>query len=131
MASRRWWLCGPPVVFALVDYSFTMSGQLPRYWAGDHGIALEENPLVFWTMAQHPYALHVLTFLWIATFGFAILKLSRFLAQAVSLSVTFCHAFGAASWLFPVAHGYYMQMAICISSAVLFVAAVELSREEA
>ena len=130
---RRLWLCVPPALFALFDYVMTMRGQSTHYWSGDYTAVNEENPLVRWCMQQHPVVFHGLTFVWLAVFCIFILKLPRLLARMVSLAITFSHAFCAGTWFYyspdgsETGVGFYAGLAICISSAVVFVIALELS----
>jgi hypothetical protein len=119
------------VIFALGDYAVTMWGQPAHYWAGDYGAAFEANPVVFWCMALHPAAFHTLTFVWIACFSLVILKIPRVLALMVALCITFSHAFCTGTWLYSEPNGFYYALALCIGSAIIFVLALEASREDA
>ena len=131
MNTRRAWLCVPPILLALLDCVATSYGQPDQYWRGDTGVAQEDNPIVRWFMLLHPSAFFMLTVVWIAAFCFGILKLPRVLALMLALSVMVSHACCACTWLFPHNDGFYWSLALCIGSAILFVLALELSREDA
>jgi len=131
MGTRRLWLCVPPTIFTLGDYVMTMWWQPAGYWAGDYDAACEGNPVVLWCMTVHPTAFHGLTFLWIAAFSFFILKTPRTLALMASLSISFSHAFCTGTWLYAQPNGFFWALAMCIGCAILFVLALERSREDA
>jgi hypothetical protein len=119
------------LLFALGDCLATALGQPENYWIGDYDVANEGNPVVLWCMTLHPGGFFALTVVWIAAFCFAILKLPRVLALILSLSVAFSHAHCTGTWLFHHPHGFYYTLSLCIGCAVVFVLALELSREDA
>ena len=108
----------------------TMRGQPAAYWAGAYETAFEANPVVEWCMMLHPLAFHALTLVWLAIIFLVIVKTPRLLARTASLAITFSHAFCTGTWLYRYETGYYYALALCISSAITYVLALEMSGDE-
>ena len=125
----RFWLCLPPVLFALIDYLITMAGQPVEYWAGDYDAALESNPIVRWCMTVHPSLFHGLSLVWIVGFAAVIVKTPRPVARFVSLAIAFGHAFCIGTWVFEGGDGFLRSIALCIACTIVCVMALELSGE--
>lgn len=95
----RFWLCLPPVAFALLDYILTLTGQPAAYWDGNYEAAEEGNPLARVFLVWHPWAFVFLGAAWLALICLALRRLPPATAKLTCLLITFAHAVGASSWL--------------------------------
>lgn len=128
MRRRRLWLCLPPLVMCLIDDAITLHAQDDLYWSGLWHLGVECNPVVRYTMQQHPLMMQVLTVAWIGAFAAAIVWGPRRFALFVSLAVTFAHGSAAGTWLNQQPDGYYGAMGLCVLGAALFVVALDCWR---
>src|SRR5207253_5968731 len=97
--KRRFWLCGPAVLFCLLDATLTLAGQDPEYWQGTRTQVNEANPVGHWLLSWHELAFVAGIAVWMAVFTTATLRLPAPFAALVALSVAVAHTVGAATWL--------------------------------
>jgi hypothetical protein len=97
--SRKLWLCLPPFVLALLDYTLTLTGQPPAYWTGAYEHAEELNPIARVFLVWHPWAFIALGAAWVLVFSVGLVWLPPAMARVASFLLTFSHAVGSCSWL--------------------------------
>src|SRR5262249_34798100 len=97
--KRRMWLCGPAVLFCLLDATLTLAGQDPEYWNGARTQGNEANPVGRGLLKWHERAFVGGIALGILGSTPATLRLPAPFAAATALSVAVGHTVGAATWL--------------------------------
>jgi hypothetical protein len=97
--KSRLWLCLPMSLLCAFDVSVTLHGQQPNWWAGQHELALEGNPVAEWFMLRGPVVFIVWSFAWLAIINAGGLFLPRFWAAAWAFWVCFIHFICSATWL--------------------------------
>lgn len=98
MASRMW-LLAPAALLYLGDIGLTLGGQPAAYWAGDHGTAVEFNPVAHPLLARSPWLFLGLALLWLAAVSSVVVLWRHPLGGWVSVILAVGHAVGGASWL--------------------------------
>lgn len=113
-------LCSPPLVMCLLDASFTLLGQSPEYWSGDYALANEASPTFHHLLRMHPAAFALGIAAWGALFSGLILLLPEPLALLTSITATFGHTVGTATWLlWRFQFGYQAVNLLMVFSAAL------------
>ncbi|MBX6314677.1 MAG: hypothetical protein IRY99_17445 [Isosphaeraceae bacterium] len=130
----RLWLCFPPVVLCLLDHALTIWGQPPWYWQSRFAFPAEEAPHGRWLLQQHPALFAGGSLIWCLAYAGAILLLPRRAALTVALALVIGHTWGSATWLVSWltyrSSGYWLSLLLFLSSAALFVVALERSLGE-
>jgi hypothetical protein len=99
IVARRLWLLPPIVLFLAVDVSLTLSGQSDSYWAGDHSLAVEGNPLARPFLEAGPGVFVAWAAAWAVLVSLAVLGWRHRISTAIAIFVTFGHAIGGSTWL--------------------------------
>ena len=97
--KRRLWLCGPAVLFCLLDATLTLAGQDADYWQGARTQVNEANPVGRVLLGWHELAFVAGILVWVAVVIGATLRLPAPFAALVALSVAVAHTVGAATWV--------------------------------
>ncbi len=120
VGRRLMGLCLPPLALCALDGTLTALGQSAAYWAGDYTRVNEASPTFNHLLEIHPAAYAVGVLAWAAVFVGIILLLPDTLALIVSITVTFGHTVGAASWLlWRFQFSYQLCNGLFFASAVL------------
>ena len=110
----------PPLLLCLVDFTLTLAGQSPRYWAGEYHVVNEISPVLADLLRHHTLAFAVGGLVWVAVFGGLILLLPELPAAVLSIAVTFGHTAGACTWLlWRFQFGYQACNALVLLSALV------------
>lgn len=135
MTRKRVWLCLPPVIFCLLDQGFTLLNQSGKYWGGRYLEALEANPVAFPLLSQHPLVFVAGLTIWIILFLVLIVLLPVRAAMILSITITFGHLWGAASWVmncsvmtgcpYTTFYGHWISLVLILLAAILIVVAWE------
>jgi hypothetical protein len=113
-------LCLPPLLFCTLDGTLTAFGQSAEYWAGDYACVREGSPTFNHLLQIHPAVFAAGLLVWAAVFVGIILLLPDTLALIVSITVTFGHTVGAATWLlWRFQFGYQVCNGLFLASAVI------------
>jgi hypothetical protein len=97
--THRPWLFLPPLFVYVCDVGLTLLGQPAAYWAGDHGVALEINPLARALLIRGPIPFLGAAVVWAAVFTVLISSWRSRLVVVLAYLLTFGHAIGASTWL--------------------------------
>jgi hypothetical protein len=119
-------LCGPPLLFAVLDGVLTVAGQSVAYWANPLAVN-EANPVFAALLQLHPAAFAVGLVAWLVILTGMILSLPRTAALVLSITITFGHTIGSGSWLFnhfdlgyQLANGYYLLSACVLGLGIRY-----------
>lgn len=115
----------PPLLFCLLDWTLTLLGQPPDYWAGKYSDVREVSPTFHSLLTCHPLAFLLGVLVWIGVIFCLTALLPDTLALSASMAATFGHAGGASSWLAQnAAYGYQLQNATFVAAALVLSAGV-------
>lgn len=113
-------LCLPPLAFAALDGTLTLTGQSAEYWSGAYSRVNEASPTFHELLAIHPLAFVAGLIGFSAVFVSIILLLPDTLALIMSIAATLGHTIGAATWiLWRYEFGYQACNALFLLSAIL------------
>lgn len=113
-------LCGPPLVFWLLDCTITLCGQSAQYWAGNYAGVNEGSPTFHQLLHIHPAAFILGSLAWAMIFIGLIILLPDTLALITCIVVTFGHTAGAGTWLLWRFHySYQVCIGLFLVSATL------------
>jgi hypothetical protein len=99
--ATRVFLVVLPLCFYCVDVGFTLLGQSPLFWAGEHSLAREANPLARALLQIGPWAFVAAAAFWACCFSLILVLWRHSWAWVMAFVLTFFHAIGAATWLMP------------------------------
>ncbi len=109
--TGRWWLVVPVVGLYAADVAFTLSGQPPTYWAGDHAAVNEINPIGHALLSRGPWAFVGVAAVWGGVASVVVLLWRHRVAIWGAKVLAVGHAIGGACWL--ARHGGWWLAAGC------------------
>ena len=113
-------LCLPPLVLYALDTSLTLFGQSASYWAGNYRHVNEASPTFNLLLQVHPAAFVIGSLVWATLFVGVILLLPDFFALIASITVTFGHTVGAATWMiFRFRYEYQTLLGLLFASSII------------
>jgi hypothetical protein len=113
-------LCVPPLLLCLLDCTLTLVGQSGDYWAGDYARVNEASPTLHQLLQAHPAAFMAGIAAEVVVLFGLVLLLPDTLALVVSISASFAHTVGAATWLLYRFHyGFQAACWLILLSAIL------------
>ena len=104
-----------------VDFTLTVWGQHPQYWAGYQRVE-ESNPVWAALLHIHPAAFLAGVILYAIVFSAGIYRCPRPIAWWLSVLLLLTHASGARSWLWKFSADYFTLLEITLNGAIAVLA---------